>query len=73
MAWRQRKSDIPRPATLNRLVTDETLGVRLTLLGLLRDGDRAPELRTAIADNDSDSYVRAMARAPIRDTRSSAR
>jgi hypothetical protein len=66
IAWRQRKDDIPSPAILGRLVTDETLGVRLRLLGLLRDGDRAPELLAEIAENDPDSYVRAMARAPIR-------
>jgi Domain of unknown function (DUF4365) len=68
MAWRQRKGDTPSPAVLDRLATDENLGVRLRLLGLLRDGDRTPDLRAAIAENDPDSYVRAMARAPIRDT-----
>lgn len=67
-AWRQRKGDIPSPAILGRIVTDENLGVRLALLGLLRDGDRAPELRAEIAQDDPDSYVRAMARAPVRDT-----
>jgi hypothetical protein len=65
MAWRRRKSDLPSAAILDRLVIDENLTVRLMLLGLLRDGDRAPELRAEIAESDLDSYVRAMARAPI--------
>jgi hypothetical protein len=65
MVWRQRKADVPSGRIVNRLATDETLDVRLTLLGLLRDGDRGPEQRAIIAQNDPDSYVRAMARAPL--------
>jgi hypothetical protein len=65
MVWRQRKPDVPNARIVDRLATDETLEVRLTLLGLLRDGDRGPDQRARIAQNDPDSYVRAMAKAPL--------
>jgi hypothetical protein len=60
MAWR-RRDDVPSRAILDRLVDDTDLGVRLTLLGLLRDGDREPQLRAQMAGGDPDAYVRAMA------------
>ncbi|HEY5194686.1 MAG TPA: DUF4365 domain-containing protein [Solirubrobacteraceae bacterium] len=63
-AWR-RRHDVPALAILQRLLTDADVGVRLTLLGLLRDGDREPQLRAQIARDDPDAYVRAMACAPL--------
>jgi hypothetical protein len=64
MAWR-RRDDLPNRTILDRLLDDPDLGVRLTLLGLLRDGDREPQLRAQMARGDPDAYVRAMARAPL--------
>jgi hypothetical protein len=64
-AWWQRKPDTPPAAVLHRLAEDESVDVRLTLLALLRDGNRDPELIAKLAETDPDSYVRAAAKAPL--------
>jgi Domain of unknown function (DUF4062) len=64
--WRVRRDDALPVPIAKRLARDDHLDVRTALLGLLREGDRAPELRSAMASGDPDSYVRAVAAAPIR-------
>ena len=63
--WRIRRKDAPPTRTAERLMRDDNVNVRLTLLGLLRDGDRNPGLRAAMATNDHDAYVRAGAAMPL--------
>lgn len=61
LCWRMRREDAPPTRVVGRLAQDESVGVRLTLVGLLRDGDRNPRALGRIAASDADAYVRAAA------------
>jgi hypothetical protein len=50
---------------IGRLARDENVNVRATLLGLLRDGNRDPDLLARMASSDPDAYLRATAAAPL--------
>jgi hypothetical protein len=62
--WSIRREDAPPQRISNRLARDPDLGVRLALLGLLRNGDRDSSLRASLATDDPDAFARAFAQTP---------
>jgi tetratricopeptide (TPR) repeat protein len=64
--WRARRDDAPPVRVLRRLTRDDRFDVRLRLLALLRDGNRHPATRAAMAADDPDAYIRAAGAAPLR-------
>jgi hypothetical protein len=65
ICWRIRRNDAPPASLASRIARDQDLNVRIALIGLLRDGNRSPELLTEMASDDADAYLRSSAAAPL--------